>query len=93
MTDLSRLKAAAEVFQDERGNKFVKVPLRVWQEEVEMPNTTIAPEEQHQAIKALLAEWRAQPDDTPGEWWDEFDAFMRENRLQFPDRNLGIEDE
>jgi hypothetical protein len=93
MTDLSRLKAASEVIQDEQGNKFVRVPLQVWQEEIDMPNTTITPEEQHRALKALLADWSAHPDDTPAEWWAEFDAFLKDNRMQFPERDLGFKDE
>lgn len=93
MTDLSKLRAAAEVVQDEQGNKFVKVPLQVWQEEMDLPNTTITPEEQHRAIKALLKDWSAQPDDTPAEWWAEFDAFLNDNRMQFSERDLGFKDE
>ena len=36
---------------------------------------------QAEQIKALLASWDSQPDDTPEEWWDEFDTFLREHRL------------
>ena len=48
---------------------------------------------QHERIKALLAKWAAEPDDTSDEWWGEFDEFLRANRLNFPERDLGLKDE
>jgi hypothetical protein len=36
--------------------------------------------EQRKKIRALMAEWDSNPDDTPEEWWDEFDSFLEEHR-------------
>lgn len=47
----------------------------------------------NERIKALLAEWDAEPDEESEEWWEEFRAFLKENRLNFPERDLGLFDE
>ncbi len=44
---------------------------------------------QHERIRALLGRWASEPDDTPAEWWQEFDEFLKANRLRFPERDLG----
>ncbi len=36
---------------------------------------------QHERIKALLAQWETEEDDTPATWWDEFNALLESNRL------------
>ena len=42
------------------------------------------PEEaQHEKIKALLAEWDTHAKDIPDEWWDNFQEFLQENRVDF----------
>lgn len=47
---------------------------------------------QYERIHALLDRWEAEPDDTPAAWWEEFDQFLRENRLNIPERDLGLDD-
>jgi hypothetical protein len=41
------------------------------------------PEPQFQKIRTLLAEWDAHPDPAPEDWWNEFEEFIRENRMTF----------
>ena len=43
-------------------------------------------------IRALFEEWATEPDDTPDEWWDEFDQFLRDNRLNFAPRLMEDDD-
>ena len=33
--------------------------------------------EQQQSLKALLAKWDSEPDETSDEWWSDFEAFLR----------------
>jgi len=39
---------------------------------------------QYERLLALLDSWQAEPDDKSSEWWDEFDAFIQDNRPTFP---------
>ena len=39
---------------------------------------------QHERLLALLDSWQAEPGDKSPEWWQELDAFMRDNRPTFP---------
>jgi hypothetical protein len=96
MIDLNSIKQAAQVVTDQKGEAVVQLPLPIWEKviaqlEADTPNLEDLP--QHERIKALLQTWKDQPDDTPAEWWDEFDKFMRENRLNFPERDLNLDDE
>jgi predicted DNA-binding antitoxin AbrB/MazE fold protein len=61
-----------------------EVDVQIWVHGADQP--------QHERISALLTKWAAEPDDTSDEWWDEFDAFLKANRLNFPERDLGLED-
>ncbi len=50
---------------------------------------------QMQALLELIQEWKAHPEEVfadEGEW-EEFHAFLQENRLNFPERDLGLPDE
>ncbi|NDJ77838.1 MAG: DUF2188 domain-containing protein [Chloroflexi bacterium] len=41
--------------------------------------------EQHQKISELLGMWDAEPDGTSDAWWDEFESFLRDQRLDLSD--------
>lgn len=86
MADLEAIKQSARIVYDEQGTPVVQVPLEQWQELMaDVEGTAELP--QHMRIKALLKQWENEPDDTPPEWWEEFDAFLRENPVNFGDPN------
>jgi hypothetical protein len=85
MTDLEALKQVARFTHDEHGQPVVQIPLAAW---TEFMAETGAEPPQHERIKALLKEWEEHPDDTPAEWWDEFEEFLKQNRVNFPERDL-----
>ena len=76
MVDLKGLEQAAQITRDERGKPVVQIPLDVWQEWLERSKKT-----QDERILALLDEWDSKPDDTPSEWWEDFQVFLKANRL------------
>jgi hypothetical protein len=95
MVDLTHLQQAARVVKDENGNEMVQIPRELWEEtvgriEVEEQQPKLS---QAERIQALLKKWEAEPDDTPAEWWDEFEAFLKANRVNFEERDLGFGDE
>ncbi len=91
MINLDALKEAARIVKDEKGDTVVQIPLPVWEQLVgAVPSDEDLP--QHERIKALLREWQEHPDDTPDQWWDEFEEFLKENRVNFPERDLGLDD-
>ena len=72
MVDLADLKKAARVAKDEQGKPVIQIPLQLWEEWLAQG---IRP--QNKRMLALLDEWEANPD----EWWDDFQAFLKANRL------------
>lgn len=91
MTDLMTIKQSAKVTVDEQGNPIVQIPLEVWEEfwhEQDQPQISA----QNQRLLALLEEWQNEPDNQSEEWWDEFQQFLRENRVNFPYTDLGLGD-
>jgi hypothetical protein len=36
-------------------------------------------------------QWESEHDDTPPGWWEEFDTFLRANRMNFEERDLPID--
>jgi hypothetical protein len=50
--------------------------------------TNLSELKQAARIKALLKEWRENPDDTPAEWWDEFEEFLKQNRVRLREHDL-----
>jgi hypothetical protein len=90
MVDLTQLQQAARVVKDENGNKVVQIPLDLWEEAV----GHIEPQQsQIEQIMAVLREFENEPDDKSDEWWDEFNDFLKANRLNFEERDLGFDDE
>jgi hypothetical protein len=89
MIDRLAIQQAVHIVTDEQGVPVVQIPLPLWEK---LLNALAEERPQHEQIKALLAAWDAEPDDTPVEWWDEFDAFMAENRFELQDRDLGAGD-
>jgi hypothetical protein len=83
MVDLTALRQAARKTKDENGKDVVQIPLEVWEETVEADEVEEAQPQLSQAerIKALLKKWEEEPDDTPAEWWDKFEAFLKANRV------------
>ncbi len=95
MVDLTHLQQVARVVKDENGNEVVQIPRELWEEivgriEVEEERPKLSQAEQ---IRALLKKWEEEPDDTPAEWWDEFESFLKANRVKFEERDLGFDDE
>lgn len=91
MADLEAIKQSARIVYDEQGIPVVQLPLEQWQELIaDVEGTAELP--QYMRIKALLKEWENEPDDTPPGWWEEFDAFLRANRMNFEERDLPIDD-
>jgi hypothetical protein len=92
MVNLIDIKQVARVVKDENGQPVVQVPLDVWEafvgkEEEKKPS-------QLQQILNLVQKWENEPeDDMPDEWWDEFQQFLQDNRVNFPDRHLDFGDE
>jgi PHD/YefM family antitoxin component YafN of YafNO toxin-antitoxin module len=88
---LDELKKSAKKTVDEHGQPAVLIPLSVWEKfmgeeiELELP--------QHERIKAVLQEIKENPDKMSEEWWDDFDTFLRENRVNFEERDLDWGDE
>ncbi len=93
MTDLMTVKQSAIVTTDEQGNPIVQIPLDVWEEFWHEQGTpsTISP--QNQRILALLEQWQNEPDDQSEEWWNEFQQFLRDNRVNFRYTDLGLGDD
>lgn len=91
MSDLTDIKQAARVVKDENGLPVVQVPLDLW----EAVMGEIEPEapSQIEQILAVLKEWENEPDDKSPEWWDEFDQFLKDNQVNFSERDLGLGDE
>lgn len=89
MTNTVNLEQAARYTVDEYGNPVVQIPVSLWHEilgEFGVPS-------QYESMKALFEEWaKRPPEEKPSdEWWDEFDQFLRDNRLNFQERDLGLE--
>ena len=84
MVDLTHLQQAALVVKDENGNEVVQIPRELWEEAVGRIEVEAEPPKLSQAeqIRALLKRWEEEPDDTPAEWWDEFDEFLRVNPVK-----------
>ncbi len=96
MVDMDKLIQAARIVKDENGEPVVQVPLNLWQDVVGPVKTESIPDKpsQVQQILSLLKEWENDPEhDMPDEWWDEFEQFLQENRMNFPERDLGFGDE
>lgn len=91
MVNMDKLIQAARIVKDENGEPVVQVPLLVWEEIVAQS----APElSQKQKIMALLRQWESEPEnDMPDEWWAGFLTFLKTNRMNFEERNLGFGDE
>lgn len=91
MVDLTAIKQAARVVKDENGNPVVQIPLEVWEEVVGSIKQDLP---QYERIKALLKKWEEEPeDDMPNEWWDEYFQFLKENPVNFEERDLGFGEE
>lgn len=92
MADLETIKQSARIVYDEQGTPVVQLPLEQWQELIaDVEGTAELP--QHVRIQALLKQWEQEPDNTPEEWWEQFDAFMRENPVTFGDPDTIFGDE
>ena len=77
--DKDALKRAATMTVDEHGQLVAQIPLKVWQELVGKEPEEALP--QHERIKAVLQEIKDNPDKRSDAWWDEFNQFLRENRV------------
>jgi hypothetical protein len=90
MVDLTHLQQIARVVRDENGKKVVQIPFELWEEllgQIEHQPSQI------EQIMAVLREFESEPDDKSDEWWDEFNAFLKANRLNFEERDLGFDNE
>ena len=88
---LDELKKSAKKTIDEHGQPAILIPLSVWEEF--MSKVKPAPS-QKEKILALFDEWDNHPEDDGSEqWWQEFDTFIRKNRVNFEERDLGFDEE
>jgi hypothetical protein len=97
MVDLTEIKHAVQIINDEHGKPMavVKVPLAVWEAliaEVEA-NQPTTEANQRERFEAFLASMADEEDDNNDQWSEEFRQFLKENRLNFPERDLGLGDE
>jgi hypothetical protein len=76
MVNPEELEQAAQITRDERGKPVVQIPLDLWQEWLERSKKT-----RNERILTLLDEWDQKPADTPAQWWEDFRAFIKANRL------------
>ena len=90
MVDINALKQAARIVKDENGEPVVQITLELWED---IMNSLQPDMPQHERIKAVLKLWESIPDDKSDEWWDEFNQFLKDNRVNFPERDLGFGDE
>lgn len=91
MVDINALKQAARIVKDENGEPVVQIPLTLWEEMVANAVPKIS---QKQKVMALLKKWDNEPEnDMPEEWWADFLEFLKANRMNFEERNLGFGDE
>lgn len=89
MVDLTHLQQAARVVKDENGNEVVQIPRELWEEVIGQFEPQPSQIEQ---IMEVLREFENEPDDKSDEWWDEFNEFLKANRLNFEERDLGFDD-
>lgn len=77
--ELKVIQEAARQTTDEQGNPVVQIPLALW-------DAFLAEQEGGQIarINSVLASWDEEAD-MPVSWWDEFMAFLAENRFKFGD--------
>src|SRR5258708_17069212 len=76
MANLEDVRQAARITVDQQGKPVVQIPLDIWQEWLEQNQKP-----QSERIRAALQEWDAQAADLSDEWWDEFQLFLQNNRL------------
>jgi hypothetical protein len=84
MVNIPEIIQSSQEITDKQGNRFVVVPKEMWDSILEALEP---PEDQAARIEAVLDSWDQEPDDTPPGWWDEFREFLRENRLNFGERD------
>ncbi len=77
MVDLNDIQQAARIATDEQGRPVVQIPLDLWEEWLAAQQRL----PQHERIRAALAAWDASAAGLSEDWWDEFQAFLRANRL------------
>lgn len=91
MVDMDKLIQAARIVKDENGEPVVQIPLLTWEEIVAQAKPELS---QKQKIMALLKQWENEPEnDMPEEWWTDFLEFLKANRMNFAERDLGFGDE
>lgn len=90
MVDMDKLIQAARIVKDENGEPVVQITLETWEDIVNSLHPDLP---QSERIKAVLKLWESIPDDKSPEWWDEFEQFLKDNRMNFPERDLGFGDE
>jgi hypothetical protein len=94
MVSLLEIQQVAHKTTDEHGRAVVQIPLELWEAYAgTIPQREQPLLSQADRIKALLKEWENEPDDKSPEWWDEFDAFMKANPVDFGEPDLGFENE
>jgi hypothetical protein len=76
MEDFEQIKQALRIIEGDDGTPYVQLPLVVWLDLI----SSNMPIPQHERLKALMQKWELEPDDTPPEWWDEFEQQMLYNK-------------
>ena len=84
--DKDALKRAAKITVDEHGQPVAQIPLTVWEELIGEAREEDLP--QHERIEAVLQEIKDNPDKKSDAWWDDFMQFLKDNRMNFEERDL-----
>ena len=85
MTDTVNLPKGAIIVHDLERKEYILIPSEQYEQVENQEKSQIT------RIMEVLDSLEHEPGDD--EWWAEFDAFLRENRVVFPERDLGFEDE
>ncbi len=88
--DLERIKQAAQMKVDDKGNPVVQIPRTLWQELVAFLES-LPPENGY--AKALLSELTCEPEPIPEASWEDFQRFLKESFLNFHEFNLGLNED
>ncbi len=74
MIDISDIKQVVQITTDAQGQAVAQLPLALWQELVAHIENQPS---QYDQIHSLLQQWETEPDNTPDEWGDDFQAFWQ----------------
>lgn len=77
MVDLTELEQGTRFVEGDNGEGFVQIPIHLW---IEIMSELEKDLPQNERLRRWMERREMIPDDTPPEWWDEFDKFMEESK-------------